>query len=336
VGTSNWVNKYYLEGNDIVLAPQQNTASAGSNLNFFFYLRPNALVNPNRIAHIESFKKDIVITDYTSIQAGDIVTITIGNQTASPTVLTLTAITSGSPTSVQFLAATSNSATAISLATAIGTQLSGVTATQSTGTVTTTYNDVSTTFQLYRANSTVTGITVDNSNLYIKFDQLPTSVTDPETNVTDTRVYVDGQLVDFLQTNPGHRTYTYDVTLVSNLGNNIGKFAVSQLQTYLTNSSSGTLEFYPIQVGDYIAVQNECMIPQIPPELHVALAERTAARILASIGDRDGLAVSQAKIQEMNKAQATLIDNRVEGSPVKVFNRFSILRQNKRGSRRRM
>src|SRR5574343_373527 len=338
VGNANWVNKYYLEGNEIVLAPQQNIASNGTNLNFFFYLRPNALVRPNRAATIESFKKDIVVTDYSLLQAGDLITITTGNQTPSPTVLTLTAIASGSPTSTEFLIGASNNATANNISTAINNAaITGITSlVEAAGeAVKVTYTDLTTTFDLSRPNSTITGMTVDNDYLYIKFDSLPIDVTDPETNITDTDVFTDGQLVDFLQTNPGHRTYTYDVTLVSNNAN-IGKFAVSQLQTYLTNSSSGTLEFWPIQVGDYICVQNECIIPQIPPELHVALAERTAARILASIGDKDGLMVSQAKIAEMNKAQATLIDNRVEGSPVKVFNRFALMRQNKRGGRWRL
>jgi len=44
---------------------------------------------------------------------------------------------------------------------------------------------------------------------------------------------------------------------------------------------------------------NQCIIPQIPPELHSGLAERTAARILASLGDMSGLQASNAKIQEL-------------------------------------
>jgi len=88
-------------------------------------------------------------------------------------------------------------------------------------------------------------------------------------------------LVDILQTNPGHRTYTYDVTLVTASGTQ-GTFAKTSLQHYSSTGTGQVLVYMPIVVGDYIALANECIIPQIPPDLHTGLAERTAARILAA------------------------------------------------------
>jgi hypothetical protein len=170
--------------------------------------------------------------------------------------------------------------------------------------------------------------------LYIKFDQLPSTYTDPETDIT-TPLYVGGtSYVDFLQTNPGHRTYTYDVKLVSTNGN-VGAFAISDLKTYQVNGSGGQMTYYNIKIGDYICLQHECIIPQIPPELHNALAERAASRILMAIGDVQGYQISQAKIAEMNKMQETLIGSRVESSVIKVFNRNSLLRLGKSRFRRR-
>ena len=110
---------------------------------------------------------------------------------------------------------------------------------------------------------------------------------------------------------------------------------MSQLQDFMSNSVGGLEEFYPIKSGDYICLQNECIIPQIPPELHHALAERAASRVLMAIGDKDGYAISAAKIKEMDDKQATLIGSRVESSVPKVFNRYSLLRLGKSRFRRR-
>ena len=54
-----------------------------------------------------------------------------------------------------------------------------------------------------------------------------------------------------------------------------------------------------------------------------------------AIGDREGYAVTAAKIAEMDKKQETLIGSRVESSVPKVFNRNSILRTGKSRFRRR-
>ena len=201
-----------------------------------------------------------------------------------------------------------------------------------------TYSDISTSFQTAQVvtNDILIGvIDIDVNNMYIQFDQLPTMYTDLDTQQVST-LYSNGCLVDFLQTLPGHRTYNFDVTLQNILPGNIGVFPINQLMTYNTNGSGGPETFFNIIVGDYICLQNECIIPQIPPELHSALAERTASRILMAIGDRDGYAASQGKIAQMDKAQDIMLSNRVEGSNIKVFNRYNLLRMGKMTVRRRL
>jgi hypothetical protein len=236
----------------------------------------------------------------------------------------------------QFVIAGNANSTTANLYNAINAlTIKGITSTISTNVITIKYNDISTEFYDIKKKNSVIGsaFTIDNDNLYVKFDQLPATYTDPETQLI-TSLYTVGGFVDFLQTNPGHRTYTYDIPIVS-INGTVGAFAVSDLQTYLNNSSGGTLAFYNIKVGDYICLANECIIPQIPPELHNALAERAASRILMSIGDMQGYQLSMAKIQEMDKKQETLIGSRVEGSVPKVFNRYSLLRLGKSRFRRR-
>lgn len=153
---------------------------------------------------------------------------------------------------------------------------------------------------------------------------------------------VDDQ-VDFLQTKPGHRTYAYDIT-VKAVGSrlegstNVPYFKVTKtdLYTYYSNGYNFAPAIANIQINDYVCVANECIIPQIPPDLHNTLAERTAARILAAIGDTEGLKTSNAKLQEIETRQGTILDDRVEGAPQKITARHSLLRYGKMGTRKRM
>ncbi len=81
-----------------------------------------------------------------------------------------------------------------------------------------------------------------------------------------------------------------------------------------------------LEIGDHLAQTQECAIPQIPSDLHVYLAQKTAERILEANGDLEGLKLAQSKSAEMELRAGTIIDNRVDESPVKLVNRNSILR----------
>lgn len=80
-----------------------------------------------------------------------------------------------------------------------------------------------------------------------------------------------------------------------------------------------------LEVGDHIALAEQCAIPQIPSDLHVFLAQKTAERILEAQGDVEGLKIAQAKSAEMEVRAGTIIDNRVDESPTKLINRRGIL-----------
>lgn len=237
----------------------------------------------------------------------------------------------------QFICDVDATTSAINLNSAISVAaISGVTPNIVTaGTINITYMDISNTFESVKKASPLnpSAITIDNSNISISFDQLSSTYTEPETMQVSS-LYTVGSNIDFLQTNPGHRIYTYDVPIVS-INGTVAKFATSNLQTYATNSNGGTLTYFNIKIGDYICLANESIIPQLPPEVHSALAERAASRVLMAIGDMQGYQVSQAKLAEMNKNQETLIGSRIEGSVTKVFNRYSLLRLGKSRFRRR-
>src|ERR1017187_2367873 len=178
------------------------------------------------------------------------------------------------------------------------------------------------------------GFIVPQDTIGIVFTStVPTTYIDPILNVSEP-LFVNGALVDFLQTNPGHRTYCFDVQIPKNgISGNTITFNRKDLTTWSGTSASPDVIRMPIDFkpGDYICLSGECIIPQIPPDLHTGLAERASARVLAALGDQAGLQVANAKIQEIDGAQGTLVDDRSEGNPQKVLNRNSLLRYGKQG-----
>jgi hypothetical protein len=156
----------------------------------------------------------------------------------------------------------------------------------------------------------------------VEFTTLPSTYTDPTTNITEP-LFIDNVMVDFLQTKPGHKIENFDVTIPVN------GISGTNIQFESTDIPSSAI------VGDYICLSNESIIPYIPPDLHNVLAERTAARILAAMGDQQGLQNSMAKLQEMEKNTGSLVDNRVENSPKKINARHSLLHYGKTSARRR-
>jgi hypothetical protein len=128
--------------------------------------------------------------------------------------------------------------------------------------------------------------------------------------------------IDFLELKGGHRSLDIDVSPVSiNATTNEITFAVADIPEDLV-------------VGDHIALAGQCMIPQIPDDLHVVLAQRVAARCLEALGDQNGLNAANVKIAEIESRMGNLIDNRAEGNPQKVVNKFSFLARNNRFTRR--
>ena len=295
-GTNNFIQKYYIENNYIVLAPQNATNPTGF-LNVSYFLRPNQLVKNERAAISSAFSKQLTI-DNTTLAAND--TFTIGD-------VTFTAV-AGAPSALQFQIGASSTASATNLVSAINTDgtYSANNGTPSSANIVVEFDVLDTDFE-----TSNTAAFVISTNQGIKFTEIPANIT-------------NGSVIDFLQTNPGHKLYDMSVEL--------GSSAITGDYIYFT---SGIIpdEF---TVGDYVCLEHECIIPQIPTDLHTALAERTGNRIMAAIGDQIGLDSSSKKLQEMEARQGTLIDNRVEGSNEKVTARKGLLAWGRMGIRRRL
>ena len=55
---------------------------------------------------------------------------------------------------------------------------------------------------------------------------------------------------------------------------------------------------------------------------------------LEAIMDTEGAVIAQRKLEKMETSVNTIIDNRIEGAPQKIHNRFSPLSNGGRGSNR--
>jgi hypothetical protein len=117
---------------------------------------------------------------------------------------------------------------------------------------------------------------------------------------------------DLLEENGGHKWLGINLPINSiNTATKTLNFNPSSLPNTLT----ATLE-----AGDMICIAGNCFIPQIPDELHPLLAERVVMRCLEAQGDNQALQIAQQKVQEIEQRVGILIDNRAEGTPIKVNN----------------
>lgn len=180
----------------------------------------------------------------------------------------------------------------------IGTAANG---SPSTAVVQFNYNDLS------------TEITTDNEDAFIiqstqgiEFDQVPTHMEELT-------------CVDFLQTKKGHKSLAMTVQIPANaVSETVINFATADVPSNFI-------------VGDYICSEYECIIPQLPDDVHPVLVERVCNQILSSIGDVNGVKVKMESLKELEGRQGTLLDNRTEGAPKKMNNIKSLLRLGKRG-----
>lgn len=152
--------------------------------------------------------------------------------------------------------------------------------------------------------ATITAINTSGINTLYTVDQIPTG-------------FATTSPFDLLQYKPGHKIRKYDIEAS----------AINTLTKVLTFATVDIDD--DTEIGDNICFAGECYIPQCPSELHPVLAQRVAARILEAQGDTQGLTNANTKLQEMEKNTQILIDNRTDGSPVKIFSSRGFLRSSR-------
>ena len=293
--TNNDIYRFYVENDDIVLT-NKHVFPAGQYLEVSYYLRPNSLVTTDRAAIVKLFKKTLTINN-ANIAIGD--QVTIGSVVA-------TVGLANNVSTLTFAKGATSADTAANLYLIVNSNIQTA-YTSGTNTLTFSSKLVATTYSTLNT----TGFSFQ-SGLSVQFNGIPSvfQATSSEQSV-----------IDFLQTKGGHRTYKIDYELpVGSISGDTITFPASIIPTNYV-------------VGDYVCLSGECIIPQIPSDLHSLLAEKTCARILMSIGDQAGLQSTMMKIGDLEKKQATIVDNRVEGAPIKIVNKNSLLRLQKKTRR---
>lgn len=313
--TTNLVYAYYVRNNRVGLLPTFNGISNGS-LRFMYYIRPSALVPSDEVAVISNI---------------DLVTGTIAFVNLPTTFNT--------STKVDFYKFKSPH-------TILNIDVLPLSVSQATKTmVFNTGTTVSTIVNGLVSSATDGGyfLISDTNNVnqyFIWFDKTGST---PAPNNYDTigKVGLQVSLVGLTTANqisnaiagvlPGGFTSSVSgnsIIITTGVGGGLSMGSVPMGDS----SFSISVQVFPgdipnyLAVGDHVAMAEQCCIPQIPSDLHVYLAQKTAERILESQGDLAGLQAAQAKSKEMEFRAGTIIDNRVDESPPKLVNRHGILR----------
>jgi hypothetical protein len=168
-----------------------------------------------------------------------------------------------------------------------------------------------------------------NGSLKYKYYLKPNSIVDLTRGARITAINTsNGQIT--VASVPSNITASSEVDFIGSTGN----FKTKGFDIVATNVNSTTKVITvaaadipsDLAVGDYICTAGESVIPQIPSELQVMLAQAVACRVLEALGDTQGLQNANAKLTEMEQKLVTLIDSRVEAPSKKVVNRNSLLR----------
>jgi hypothetical protein len=161
--------------------------------------------------------------------------------------------------------------------------------------------------QLVSTDRAATITAIDFNTGTITVDQIPSNFT-------------TSSLLDLLQKKSPHKVINTDIPITTLVN-------TPSLKTITVTNLSDLPS--SLVVGDYLCSAEESIIPQIPSDLHSMIAQRVACRCLEALGDAQGLQLANAKLAEMQQTLQNLIDNRVEGAPMKVSNAGSILRNSR-------
>lgn len=79
-------------------------------------------------------------------------------------------------------------------------------------------------------------------------------------------------------------------------------------------------------IGDYVVDAGYTPVVPLPQEMHPVLLRATCSAVLEAIGDREGFRLMEAKTQQAIESVETLVNDRTEGSPVRIVNWNSPMR----------
>lgn len=143
----------------------------------------------------------------------------------------------------------------------------------------------------------------------------PTSL---DVTTSGSNPWVVGDLVDIHGPNSGAEMRVWDNRVAAVNGNTIT----------LTDPIDGTdarKGRFVVEVGDYIATQEEAAIPMLPRELHVIVAQAAVVRMAEAIDDQEKYQMHLSQLNRQMKLMEFPMGKRVTGRPRKIVNRNSPL-----------
>lgn len=307
-GSNNYVG-FYFEGNDVVMSPPIQQGATGS-LMLVYFFRPNQLVEQTRTGTIAS--TDYVSRIITSITTGTTPTIT----TTIPTNFSV-----GDWVRLNQTQSIPNIDGLYQVASVIST-------TQFTVSV--------------NASLSVTVAATAANSGYATPGKVFLTGPVPANLIQDS-------LVDFIAGANGNSTKDYNrVILTVNSGNNELQFdpkylpmTAHQANTVFGNLYvayndqdsgqfnqviSSIISYVPLLPGDFVNSAQEASVVQIPTDMQPILAQAVVCRLLEAMGDTQGLANANQKLEQIKSAMQSMLGNRILGAPKKINSRRTLIR----------
>jgi len=117
------------------------------------------------------------------------------------------------------------------------------------------------------------------------------------------------QLYDFTSYKGGFRTKGDDFTAT----------AIDTGTNTITFGGGLPTDENALEIGDWVGLQCQSPVAQIPRELQPVLAQAVAVKCLEALGDRQGMQVAEAKLQQIFDAtKNNLLTPRTRGEPRKI------------------
>lgn len=121
---------------------------------------------------------------------------------------------------------------------------------------------------------------------------------------------------DVHSANSGAETRAFDLSASAATGTTV---------TFTTLIDGSVNSTYAVEVGDYVVLAETAAIPSLPRELHPALAQAAATRLLEADADPVALRIARETLARQIKSFNILAESRIEGKAHKIVNRNSFL-----------
>lgn len=129
--------------------------------------------------------------------------------------------------------------------------------------------------------------------------------------------FVNLTVADFVQNRSPNKILAFDI--------NVSAISIGQRTITVSPESIPRR----LTAGDWVCFAEESPYANVPTELHPVLAQRAAIFVLEAMGDTENLGNAKAKLRQMEKSVQKILDDRVEGAPRKIKNRFGPLSNNR-------